>query len=271
MAILGCGVVASFAHHILYFWTYSGTVLDISLSFIAPSMVLWTALGVGVYVYRRELDRSNFGRIAVWYVAGGLVFGLAHYASLRSNLPVQPRFSVIQLSVANWAIAGSFIGLLLGFYDVRRSRAVSEAVARQREANRQARRLSVLIRILRHDIRNKLNVIVGHADRLEPTHGDESRGAIKRAAEALLDIANRVRELHRVTEGRPRQPVNLAECVSDCVSKARETYPEIHITTDIGDQSKVLTYPVIEDNICDLIENAVIHNDNDVADVVVQI
>lgn len=271
LVTLGVGVLASFMHHGLYFTPPTGTVLTISASFLPPVLVLVTAVGVVAYVQKSTIDAEYLGRVALWYVGGGLAFGLAGYASLRSNVMADVEFSMIQLSVANWAIGGSFIGLLLGFYDARQSNAVSEARAREENAKRQARRLSVMNRILRHDLRNKLTIVIGYADVLDGGEASKAPGAIKQAAEDLLDIADRIRNLHTVTEEQAPQPVNLADYVRHALDDIRETYPSVQITTALPDHVQAVTYPEIAANIHDLLQNAVVHNDHEESDIVIDV
>lgn len=271
LVVLGAGIVASFAHHIHYFATTSAPFQEIWVSFMVPIWVLLTGFLVVGYIYRSEIEPLTLGRVAIWYVGGGLAFGLAGYFSLRSNVMGLPSFSMIRLSVANWAIGGSFIGLLLGFYDARQSNAVTKARARERDADRQARRLSVLNRILRHDIRNKLTVITGHVDLLESTSGGESPEIIKRAAHELLEIADRARKLHQITEEREPQQVDLSGYLSQAVDDVHQAYPAVQISTDVTDGITAVTYPVVGDNIRDLITNAIVHNDHEEEDIAIDI
>lgn len=271
LLLLAVGVVATYAHHVWYFMRFEVTLLQFTASFVPPGLVLGTTVAVVGYVRQSAIDDAHLARIATWYLLGGLALGTAAYVSLQGSLAGDVPFAALRLSVANWAIGGSFIGLLLGFYDGRRSQAVGEATARQREASRQARRLSVLNRILRHDIRNKITVIQGHAKLLEASDPEGSPSAIQQAARELLEIADRVRKLHTVTQEQSRQPVDLTACVDHAVAAMGNQYPEAQLTTDVDEDASAFSYPDIEDVIYDLVENAVVHNDNDEPDIVVDI
>lgn len=90
---------------------------------------------------------------------------------------------------------------------------VTRAITRQQ-------RLSVLNRILRHNLCNDLNVILGHADNLEgPLSGtkqSEDVEAISRAAEKLLDTGMDARRIDRILgrESRGDQPTDLEAAIA---------------------------------------------------------
>lgn len=271
LAVLCAGIGASFVHHFLYFSTSSSSFFEIWASFFPPVLVLVTSIAVIGYVYRSEISTESIGRVSIWYVACGVVFGLAGYASLQNTFSASQPFSILRLSVANWAIGGSFIGLLLGFYDARQSNAVTLARTREREATRQAQRLSVLNRVLRHDIRNKLTIIKGHLDLLGDHESNASLGPIERAADDLLEISNRVRNLHAVTQEESPQPVDLSEYVRNALTELREEHPKVTVHAEMSDDTLALTYPVIEATIRDLLQNAIVHHDHEDSDIVIDV
>lgn len=76
-----------------------------------------------------------------------------------------------------------------------------------RERRRQ--RLAVLDRVLRHNIRNKINVVHGRAERVQaegdlPPSISEDVAAITGASEELLDVAEKARAFHRSLSAPPR-------------------------------------------------------------------
>jgi PAS domain S-box-containing protein len=76
-----------------------------------------------------------------------------------------------------------------------------------RERRRQ--RLAVLDRVLRHNIRNKINVVHGRAEQVQaegdlPPSVSEDVAAITDASEELLDVAEKARAFHRSLSAPPR-------------------------------------------------------------------
>jgi len=118
-----------------------GTVLSVAL-------VL-----VGGLLYRSTFTTRNAVRIAVWslfgiVVLGGIMLGIIRYQAQLGTPMVAPTFTVAKvLSI------GAVAHVIIGVYDARRVRA-------QQLANEQ-RRVSVLNRMIRHNLRNETTTVLG--------------------------------------------------------------------------------------------------------------
>jgi PAS domain S-box-containing protein len=137
----------------------------------------------------------------------------------------------------------------------------------ERENRRQ--RLEVLNRVLRHNLRNDMTVIIGNAELLaERTEGAEQRAAdvIVDRGEALADLSERAREVEEVMGSREGTPdpfdaVALVEQV--CETMDRE-YPEATVTVSVPDRLQVRASDrVFEAVLKNLLDNALAHNEND--------
>ena len=65
--------------------------------------------------------------------------------------------------------------------------------------------MSVMNRMLRHDLRNDLNVVSGYASLVVDEHGDEAdrraaAGKVVERVEEMLDTANKVRAVERALD-----------------------------------------------------------------------
>jgi len=121
-------------------------------------------------------------------------------------------------------------------------------------------RLRVLNRVLRHNVRNALNVVLGRAERLRERLGDdEDVDSIVTAAEDLLAAGEKARQLERALEAGvgPEEP--LGEMVREEVERVAEEFPgvsfEITVTCELEADSR-LRLAVRE-----LLSNAAEHND----------
>jgi PAS domain S-box-containing protein len=122
---------------------------------------------------------------------------------------------------------------------------LQQDVTRRREREQ---RVAVLDRVLRHNLRNQLNVVRGEADRIlaeEEVDPDEARAAaegIVRATDELLDIGDQARRFREVVTGEPRQPgvVDLRRTLEEAVAGLGSEYPGV--TTDIGLPESVPVY-----------------------------
>jgi PAS domain S-box-containing protein len=99
------------------------------------------------------------------------------------------------------------------------------------------RRLEVLNRVLRHNLRNDLNVVLGYAEMLaEQLEDDElgaRAGALREKASELAALSDRARSLDRtMSRGSPRDStVDLARVVDEVLAQ----YDDIAIESDLDD------------------------------------
>ncbi len=100
------------------------------------------------------------------------------------------------------------------------------------------RRLSVLDRVLRHNLRNKLNVVVARAAEIRERTADdgvcEAASAVERAGGGLLETAESVRRFQGVTSPgqSARERVDIVDAVERALEGVRATYPEVEVEAD---------------------------------------
>lgn len=128
-----------------------------------------------------------------------------------------------------------------------------------REARDQ--RLRVLNRVLRHNVRNSLNVVLGHADRLENRVDGEGAERIVAAAEDLLAVSEKARVVEQVLDTDDPGTAPLGDVVAAEVDRARSNHPDVDFDVSVDADAEVdarLRLAVRE-----LLANAVEHNDAD--------
>ena len=123
--------------------------------------------------------------------------------------------------------------------------------------------ISVINRVLRHNVRNELTVISGHAEMLTAElDGDTKSNAdtIIQAADRLLNITESARQIEMNRERSPAlEPVDIAPLVTDSVSRLAETYPNAIISAEIPETVVAETLPRVETAVWELLENAAEH------------
>jgi signal transduction histidine kinase len=129
-----------------------------------------------------------------------------------------------------------------------------------REIRRQ--RIEVLNRILRHNIRNSLDVIKADAELVD----DEERAASILDTTDTLDRlsadARRIENLLRRSQGE-RSPAELTD-IADSVSAAvASDHPEAAVTVDPPDESFQADAELLRFALRNIVENAVVHNRGD--------
>ena len=129
------------------------------------------------------------------------------------------------------------------------------------------RQLHVLDNILRHNIRNDLNVIHGRGEQLRADlDGDleAAAGTIVDRAEALLTTSEKSRAITAVlSEPRESIPVDLGRTVRAIAEETADDFPDVEVDVTGPTRLRVSTTDSIEAAIEELFANAVIHNDGE--------
>lgn len=267
----------------------SELVAALGLVFVIAGVVLWTqwllprtdavheafyelvihvAFGMaillaGVHIERSELIPEERHSVMVWCFAGfALLFGLAIWSELGNLL----RGRITLEFVSTVVVFGGMGGAFGAFVGVNRGRATrNRLLAEHNEAQRET--LILLTRLLRHDIRNDITMITGHAEMLEEyvgSGGGRSLDVIQQRSEAvdrllrdtdtLVDTLDADREFHEV------DITNVLEDELDCI---RDAYPEVTIEVDVPDDLSVVADGLVHQLFLNLFQNAVDHNDLD--------
>lgn len=267
LGIIGGGLAVSIGHHVLFALQYGSVTVELLAGFLPPVLAAAAAVPLVVFVHASDLETAHIWRAAVWYLGGALVFAVAVSLTLSQTIQAGNVDAGVRFSVANWAISGSFVGLVVANYDLRRTRAIIQARASQRTADRIAQRLSVLNRVLRHDVRNKTNIILGYVQQLEGDLADsEAVFAIEDAATTLTDIAERARRVRHIVEDESPRAVHLTPVVADLVAALRDDYPDARITAELADDVHARTYPAVRTALAELLANTMEHNPQPEAD-----
>jgi len=135
--------------------------------------------------------------------------------------------------------------------------------------NEREQRLQVLNRVLRHDLRNDMNVVLGIAELVESQVDDDDLRAelasLQRVAERLLDRSAHARIIEETLEndwidGRTVDVVGLVERV---VAEFGDEYPAASVAVDVPESAVAAAGPALGTAIEELLANALEHNDAD--------
>ncbi|QGN06056.1 PAS domain S-box protein [Halorhabdus sp. CBA1104] len=136
------------------------------------------------------------------------------------------------------------------------------------------KQLTTLDRLLRHNIRNELNTILGRASMIKEA-GDtieQQAEPIERAAERILEQAEKEREiiklLRAVSTPQSIDLVTIVETVRDTLETA---YPEATVAVETPESVTVQTIAEIEQAIEEVIENAIVHTESETPKVTVTV
>jgi signal transduction histidine kinase len=152
---------------------------------------------------------------------------------------------------------GRIVGYVLRFRDVT-------------DRHTYEQRLKVANRVLRHDLRNRMNVITGWADELAAHESEDVRTAGQRittTADELIQLGEQVRLLVETADyvGQTTEVVDLGAHVTPLVERLRDANPSATIETDLvaGTTVRVPHAKLLTISVRSLLENAIHHNDTD--------
>jgi PAS domain S-box-containing protein len=149
------------------------------------------------------------------------------------------------------------------------TRDISERRASERELARARDQLSALNRVLRHDIRNDMQVILGFVELLEDDvdeTGQDALDTIATTGEHVVELTRSSRDLARTVAGEtelPLEPVSLSETISVEVDRRREAFPDTTLTVDDVPDVTVRANDLLASVFRNLLNNAVQHSDRD--------
>jgi PAS domain S-box-containing protein len=132
------------------------------------------------------------------------------------------------------------------------------------ERKRTEQLVRLLNRVLRHNLRNDMNVLFGLGDRLENGAADDPAALgeqISDTAAALIELSERARDLEQYTK-RERDPQRLPPepLLATVADDYRDRFPSATIDVTVRTDRGFCAGPELERAIGELVENALKHN-----------
>jgi len=131
------------------------------------------------------------------------------------------------------------------------------------DRKRRDRQLDALDRVLRHNLHNEMNVVLGNAESIAEIGSDavvEMAEAIVESGTRLLDVTTKQRRIVRLLSEAPEvSALNLSTTLETCLAEVRERYPDADIALDAPAGLAVRAVPQLEAALVELVENAVLH------------
>jgi signal transduction histidine kinase len=225
-------------------------------------LILSAVLIVAVaWLTRQGLEAQHVIRLAGWCLLGAFVIGGATLVAMVADPTV---FAVGLLkTVADAGTAGGVVGLVVGVYDLHQRLSREEALVRERQTRLLNERLTVLNRVLRHDVRNDVNAILGYAELARAGEGDVDAAleVIEERARQIQKLSRRGRDIEALLggDGEQRQTVDLAAVVGSELAELESDTVGVQTQVDVPDAAMVRANPMIDVAVENLVENAVEH------------
>ncbi|MFB6298659.1 MAG: sensor histidine kinase [Halobacteriales archaeon] len=240
-----------------YVWYTQESVLVV---FIGTSTT-FALLGTLIYISYLSID-VNFSDQFVWNIAQWAALGLGLAAVFcfvvafgSAYLPPESLVpSLLVITIATGAVIGALLGVVTGLRE------------QHREMREITQRNHVMNRVLRHNIRNSMNVIHGRASLLAEEIDGEQRydlETIKQTADEVVSLSEAARKIDMLTSDTDRGPVEITTLVEECLVTVRQAYPTATFETDLPETAWVDTDPIVRSVLINLLENAVEHDDTD--------
>lgn len=150
----------------------------------------------------------------------------------------------------------------------------SRSITQRKESRQQA---AVLHRVLRHNLRNELTVILGAAETIieESDHETVTKQAerILESSSTLNDIAEHTQVVGEFIESQylQQQRHEVTTIIERIVTGLRENNPSVEFTTALSNEAEVTAPAYLDTAFEHVLENAVEHNDADTPEVEVRV
>lgn len=134
------------------------------------------------------------------------------------------------------------------------------------ERKQRAQQITVMNRVLRHNIRNELNLLMGWLTELErEVTGENAEYARQslQAAREIDDMAKKARDIQQtLADDREIREIDLVEATEAQLERAREEFPDATIETEFPAEAPIIAIQQIREAIWEVIENAIVHSED---------
>ncbi|MFA9516042.1 ATP-binding protein [Halopenitus sp. H-Gu1] len=178
----------------------------------------------------------------------------------------RPHAGPIDLSISGAPIInenGTVERIVFAFEDI------TDRRERERELRVKNEQLEILNRVVRHDIRNDMAVVLGWLetveDEIDSDRGEQAVSRMRNASNHVVELTETVHDLVEVVTGEgalETEPIQLTPVLQTSVDIARESYPraEIEVEEPVPDVAVSAT-DLLVSIFQNLLNNAVQHND----------
>lgn len=225
----------------------------------APFLLLGLGLSVFGVALTVSSRRTEYVRtVTLWCLLGlgsiGAILVLVRAESMLASLAGGMAPGLVPRLLLGGAVGGTLTG-----------RYAAQGIEQRQLLRNRTDRLTVLNRLLRHEVLNKVTVIRGYAD-LDHEEGAER---IQRNADRIDEVINQVGLLAGADD--PTAVVDLSRIAEEAVAAASTRHPEATFECTVEDSVHAVATRRLDTILEHLLDNAVEHNDGDTPHVVVSV
>ncbi|MFB6299892.1 MAG: ATP-binding protein [Halobacteriales archaeon] len=237
----------------LYLYPYPLRDIPIGIG-LATGVLLAIGLAyLGIEIYRSNLSDDQVWIISQWSSIGlGITTLLAVIWVFTFDLRTTPRPAYF----LNLSAAGGVVGALVA--------SVRSLRMKNHHTRRLHRRTTVLQRVLRHNIRNSVNVMQGYAGILE-NHlqgtNEEMAESIRRQADSVARISETVRDFTSLDADRTTRPIDIVALLDTQLDTFAEYHPYVTIERAMPEMALGWVDDLFEVAVWHLLETLIRYND----------
>jgi signal transduction histidine kinase len=248
-------------HHAIEFATIDDSLGPL-LAVLLDSVPALGLVYAGYWLSNTDLSADGRWTVCVWCLGGAVLIGAVMgmtvlVRALEGRAIPEPVFPLL-VAIEVGAIAGLIAG---------HSSARARADARQAETMSDA--LAFVNSLIRHDLRNDLNVIHGYAESVATTgpadvetDADGPSVIVEKTDEALTRIEVTGSITETLADDPELEPVDLAAITAEMATRAQEAF-DVDVTTELPDRALVAANAGLRSVVDNVLENAAEHNDAD--------
>jgi signal transduction histidine kinase len=243
-------------------WNFAWEITTLgSAALPVAAFVLTGGLSAAVVYVGYRLWTGPFDPAQRWSIAGWTVGGLAGTVSLQATTLLiraaegrvigEPQFPLLVVGGVG-ALAGYGIGELLV--------SARQSAAEAREARDG---MAFANSLLRHDVRNALQVVLGQVDVLAAVDDERAASAadrIESQVESLFELTENAEAVTTVLTGKASpEPRDVVDDLEQSVATFDDSFPDATVETDLHDELTVRGTDALRPVFDNLLDNAVQH------------
>lgn len=130
------------------------------------------------------------------------------------------------------------------------------------------KRLTILHRTFRHNLRNELAIIQGYFEKIRREHPEAAESEPYRTIEAHLqevkELIDNTKALRQIWQGAEAVHFDLTRVTDRCIDDVRDRHEDVAIDTELPPVAMVSAHPMLDKAVTELLANAIEHNDGSV-------
>ncbi|WP_018256240.1 sensor histidine kinase [Halomicrobium katesii] len=200
------------------------------------------------------IEGEQVWRVAEWSSLGIGILTLVNVSVLAFGRPLSDLGPVVlATSVAIGGIAGVLVGTMLELRNTN---------ARLQRSN------DVLNRVLRHNLRNDLTVVLGHLSELEANVSGQQADRVRRVERKVDEIVATTEKAREIdvaltAEHRTQHPLDVVSHVRERAEAVETAYPDATVETDLPESAWVYGDWLVGTVLDNVVENVIVHAEGD--------